>query len=240
MYRFHTPRPGAGWLLSLFLLAFTGALLGAAPAACGAEAPVHHDFSTKQIEAMKTARAVIHTRFGAVTLRFFPERAPNHVNNFLELARKDFYNGTTFHRVIPGFMIQGGDPLTKSSDRSVHGTGGPGYRLKAEFSDAPHRRGTLSMARSAHPDSAGSQFFICVADAPHLDGQYTVFGEVTDGMDVVDEIAAQPRDRRDNPKERVEMRVELQSAPPLPDANASGDSPDPAADTDNETSDDDS
>lgn len=225
----------------LFLATLAGAVLFIAPAAIGADAPVHADFAAEQIEAMKAARAVLHTRFGEITLRFFPERAPNHVHNFLELARKDFYNGTTFHRVIPGFMIQGGDPLTQSADRSVHGTGGPGYRLKAEFSDAPHRRGTLSMARSAHPDSAGSQFFICVADAPHLDGQYTVFGEVTDGMDVVDEIAAQPRDRRDNPKERVEMRVELQNAPPVPNADASDDSPDPAADTESsETSDDDS
>jgi peptidyl-prolyl cis-trans isomerase B (cyclophilin B) len=241
MRRTRFTRQVAGSLLLLALAILTGTFLLPAPAAHCADKPVHEDFSAEKIEAMKAARAVLHTRFGEISLRFFPELAPNHVKNFLELARKGLYDGTTFHRVIPGFMIQGGDPLTQSADRSVHGTGGPGHRLQAEFSDAPHRRGTLSMARSAHPDSAGSQFFICVADAPHLDGQYTVFGEVTDGMDVVDEIAAQPRDRRDNPKERVEMRVELRNAPSLPDASDSDDSPDPAADTESsETSDDDS
>jgi peptidyl-prolyl cis-trans isomerase B (cyclophilin B) len=202
-----------------------------APAAPAADAAVHESFSPAQVAAMETSRAVIHTRFGDIRLRFFPESAPNHVNNFLELAREGFYNGTTFHRVIPGFMIQGGDPLTREMDRSRHGAGGPDYRLKAEFSDRPHRRGTVSMARSAHPDSAGSQFFICVADAPHLDGQYTVFGEVTAGMDAVDKIAAEPRDRRDNPKERVEMKVAVEAAETAPDAPAS----DPAAEPDPET-----
>nr|NIR15785.1 peptidylprolyl isomerase [Desulfobacterales bacterium] len=124
-------------------------------------------------------------------------------------ASSGFYDGTTFHRVVPGFVIQGGDPHSKSEDRSKHGTGGPGYTLEAEFSNLAHKRGTLSMARAAHPDSAGSQFFICVADAAFLDGQYTVFGEVTEGMDVVDEIVAQPRDSRDNPNERVEMKVKI-------------------------------
>jgi peptidyl-prolyl cis-trans isomerase B (cyclophilin B) len=106
-------------------------------------------------------------------------------------------------------MVQGGDPNSKDSDKTKHGTGGPGYRIKAEFNKKSHKRGTLSMARSADPDSAGSQFFICVADAPFLDGQYTVFGEVEKGMEVADKIVSQPRDPRDNPLERVEMTVDV-------------------------------
>ena len=160
---------------------------------------------------MSEQRAIIHTSFGDITLKFFPEVAPNHVNNFLELAKKGFYNGTTFHRIVPKFVIQGGDPNSKDSDRSKHGTGGPGYAVKAEFSNTPHKRGTLSMARSAHPDSAGSQFFICVAAAPFLDGKYTAFGEVASGMEVVDKIASQPRDGNDNPKDRIEMTVDIVS-----------------------------
>lgn len=149
----------------------------------------------------------IETKFGSIELKFFPEVAPNHVKNFIELAKKGFYNGTTFHRVIPGFMIQGGDPNTIDADKSKHGMGGPGYQIKAEFNTKPHKRGTLSMARSANPDSAGSQFFICVADTPSLDNQYTVFGEVVSGIEVVDKIVSQPRDRRDNPNDRIEMKV---------------------------------
>ena len=166
-------------------------------------------FNKQEIERMKQTTAVLETKFGEITLKFFPEVAPKHVNSFIELASSGFYDGTTFHRVVPGFVIQGGDPNTKSEDRSQHGTGGPGYTLEAEFSNLPHKRGTLSMARAAHPDSAGSQFFICVADAAFLDGQYTVFGEVSEGMDVVDEIVAQPRDSSDNPNERVEMKVKI-------------------------------
>ncbi len=166
-------------------------------------------FNKQEIERMKLTTAVLETKFGEITLKFFPEVAPKHVNSFIELASSGFYDGTTFHRVVPGFVIQGGDPNTKSEDRSQHGTGGPGYTLEAEFSDIPHKRGTLSMARSANPDSAGSQFFICVAEAAFLDGQYTVFGEVTKGMKVADEIVAQPRDGSDNPNERVEMKVKI-------------------------------
>ena len=158
---------------------------------------------------MSKQQAVIHTKLGDITLRFFPEVAPNHVNSFIELSQKGFYNGTTFHRVVPNFVIQGGDPNSKNPDRSKHGMGGPGYNLKAEFSNKPHKRGTLSMARAAHPDSAGSQFFICVGDTPALDGKYTVFGEVIKGMDVVDKIVSQPRDARDNPNDRIEMTVEI-------------------------------
>lgn len=169
----------------------------------------HKTFSQGEIKMMQETGAVIHTKFGDMTLKFFPDAAPNHVNNFIDLSKKGFYNGTTFHRVIPGFMIQGGDPNSKEEDRSKHGMGGPGYQLKAEFSDKPHKRGILSMARSANPDSAGSQFFICVADAPHLNRQYTVFGEVVKGLEVVDKIVSQERDRRDNPLERIEIEVKL-------------------------------
>lgn len=158
---------------------------------------------------MPEPRAVIHTKFGEITLKFFPDVAPNHAKNFIELARKGFYNGTTFHRVVPKFVIQGGDPNTKDPDRSKHGTGGPGYNVKAEFNKKPHKRGTLSMARSSHPDSAGSQFFICVADAPFLDGNYTAFGEVVAGMEVADKIVSQPRDKNDNPNDRIEMTVDI-------------------------------
>jgi peptidyl-prolyl cis-trans isomerase B (cyclophilin B) len=166
-------------------------------------------FTEEEIKKMAGTKAVLETKFGNIELRFFPDVAPNHVNNFIELAKKGFYDGTTFHRVIPGFMIQGGDPNSKNSDKSTHGMGGPGYQLKAEFNSKPHKRGTLSMARSASPDSAGSQFFICVADAPSLDKQYTVFGEVVSGMDVADKIVSQHRDRRDNPNERIEIKVRI-------------------------------
>lgn len=163
---------------------------------------------------MKETKAVIHTKLGDINLAFYPDLAPNHVESFMTLAKKGFFDGTIFHRVVPGFVIQGGDPNTKDPDRSKHGMGGPGYQVKAEFNDKPHIRGTLSMARSAHPDSAGSQFFICVAEASFLDGKYTVFGEVTSGMDVVDKIVAQPRDPRDNPNERIEMKVEIAEPKP--------------------------
>jgi len=166
-------------------------------------------FTEEEIRKMAETKAVVETKFGNIELRFFPDVAPNHVNNFIELAKKGFYDGTTFHRVIPGFMVQGGDPNSKNPDKSTHGMGGPGYQLKAEFNSKPHKRGTLSMARSASPDSAGSQFFICVADAPFLDKQYTAFGEVVSGMDVADKIVSQPRDRRDNPNERIEIKVRI-------------------------------
>ena len=145
--------------------------------------------------------------WGEIVLRFFPDVAPNHVKNFLDLAGKKFYDGTTFHRVIPGFMIQGGDPNSKNPDRASHGMGGPGHRVKAEFNSRPHKRGVVSMARANDPDSAGSQFFICVADSNFLDWQYTAFGEVVSGMDVADKVVSVKRDGRDNPLERVEITV---------------------------------
>jgi peptidyl-prolyl cis-trans isomerase B (cyclophilin B) len=146
---------------------------------------------------------------GDIVLKFFHDVAPGHVKNFTDLARKGFYNGTTFHRVIPGFMIQGGDPNSKSANRSSHGMGGPGYTIKAEFNSKPHKRGVLSMARANDPNSAGSQFFICVADANFLDWQYTAFGEVVSGMDVADKVVNMKRDGNDNPLERIEMTVTI-------------------------------
>jgi len=150
--------------------------------------------------------AVIETTLGNIELEFLEDKAPGHTKNFKDLANKGYYDGTTFHRVIPGFMIQGGDSNSKSEDRSMHGTGGPGYSIKAEFNDTPHDRGILSMARSQDPDSAGSQFFIVVKDSHFLDNQYTAFGKVVTGMDVVDKIVNVPRDPKDNPDERVEMK----------------------------------
>ena len=150
--------------------------------------------------------AVIETTLGNIELEFLEDVAPGHTKNFKDLANKGFYDGTIFHRVIPGFMIQGGDPNSKSEDRSSHGTGGPGYTIKAEFNDTPHDRGVLSMARSQDPNSAGSQFFIVVKDAHFLDGKYTAFGRVISGMDVADKIVDSPRDARDNPNDRIEMK----------------------------------
>jgi peptidyl-prolyl cis-trans isomerase B (cyclophilin B) len=134
-------------------------------------------------EGAKASKAVIKTKFGDMEIVFFPEKAPKHVENFIALAKSGFYNGTIFHRVIPGFMIQGGDPNTKDPNKpEAYGQGGPSQRLKAEFNDIPHRRGILSMARTSDPNSAGSQFFIVVKDSNFLDGQYTAFGEVVKGM----------------------------------------------------------
>lgn len=150
--------------------------------------------------------AVIETDFGVIKFEFFEKDAPNHTANFKKLAQSKFYDGTTFHRVIPGFMIQGGDPNSKDDNRANDGTGGPGYTIKAEFNSRPHLRGTVSMARARHPDSAGSQFFICVTTCSFLNGQYTVFGQVIEGMDAVDKIVNQPRDARDNPLKKVVMK----------------------------------
>jgi peptidyl-prolyl cis-trans isomerase B (cyclophilin B) len=171
--------------------------------------PMQKKFTAEEIKKMSETTAIIETNLGNIELKFFPEVAPNHVKNFVDLAKKGFYDGTIFHRVIPGFMIQGGDPNSKNPDKSRHGMGGPGDTVKAEFNDKPHKRGTLSMARAQDPDSAGSQFFICVADAAFLNKQYTVFGEVVSGMQVADKIVNQPRDKRDNPNERIEMKVKI-------------------------------
>ena len=167
--------------------------------------------------------AVISTKFGDMVVEFFPDVAPKHVENFQILAEEGYYNGTTFHRVIPGFMIQGGDPNSKDLDRMNDGTGGragkffgigrendpESWTVPAEFNDTPHQRGTLSMARSQNIDSGSSQFFICHDNAPFLDGQYTVFGQLISGIEVVDQIVNSERDPRDNPLDRVEMTVSL-------------------------------
>jgi peptidyl-prolyl cis-trans isomerase B (cyclophilin B) len=133
--------------------------------------------------------AVIKTSEGEMVAEFWPEVAPNTVENFKKLARSGFYDGTAFHRIVKGFMIQGGDPLTKDpAKESRYGTGDPGYKIKAEFNDRSHERGVLSMARSSNPDSAGSQFFICLANVSRLDHQYTTFGKIIKGDDVLGKI----------------------------------------------------
>jgi peptidyl-prolyl cis-trans isomerase B (cyclophilin B) len=145
-------------------------------------------------EPTPAPKATMETDHGTIELEFWPDVAPKTVENFLKLARDGFYNGLIFHRVIPGFMIQGGCPQGT-------GTGGPGYQIKAEFSARKHKRGVISMARSSHPDSAGSQFFLMHDDSPHLDGKYTAFGQITKGIEVVDKIAALPCGSNDRPKQ---------------------------------------
>ena len=149
--------------------------------------------------------AIIKTSFGNIKFSLLSDIAPETVRNFSQLAKSGFYNGTLFHRIIPGFMIQGGDPNTKNSDKSIWGQGGPGYNLKAEFNSRSHLRGIVSMARSTDPDSAGSQFFIVTSDSTFLDRQYTVFGEVVDGMEVADKIVNLPKDGNDCPEREVKM-----------------------------------
>lgn len=173
------------------------------------EQPKEQTKGDNEMEKLKNTRVVIETKYGNIELKFYPEVAPNHVKNFIKLAKEGFYNGTIFHRVIPNFMIQGGDPNTKGTNKNTYGAGGPGYTVKAEFSNINHKRGILSMARAADPNSAGSQFFIVVKNSPYLDNQYTVFGAVVEGMDVVDKIVNLPRDARDLPNERVEIKVKL-------------------------------
>ena len=155
--------------------------------------------------------AVIETKFGEIEIEFLRDKAPGHVKNFLDLAKKGFYDGTTFHRVIPGFMIQGGCPNTKdaSKGKGAHGTGGPGYNVNAEFNDTSHKRGIVSMARAGEPDTAGSQFFIVVEDSFFLDRKYTVFGEVTKGLGIADKIVSLPRNEHDLPNDRIEMTVTI-------------------------------
>lgn len=151
--------------------------------------------------------AILKTAYGRIAVMFFPDKAPNMVKRFKEAAKKGIYNGTTFHRVIPGFMIQGGDPNSADDDRSNDGTGGWGPMLKAEFNDVAHVPGILSTARTSDPNSAQSQFFIMHGVSPHLDGKYTVFGKVIEGMKVVDIIVNLPKDRADNPNPDNVARV---------------------------------
>jgi peptidyl-prolyl cis-trans isomerase B (cyclophilin B) len=155
--------------------------------------------------------AVLSTSYGDMTVAFWPDVAPKTVENFKKLAREGFYDGTAFHRIIKGFMIQGGCPNTKSGETGMPGTGGPGYKIKAEFNAKSHVRGVISMARSAHPDSAGSQFFICHGDAKFLDRQYTAFGQLTDGYEVLEQIAGVPTKsggggEQSTPIDRIELK----------------------------------
>ena len=166
----------------------------AAPAAeepsdetAGEEEEMSPEFHVSEVEVDGTETAVIETSKGVIKFEFFAEDAPNTVASFIELAEDGFYDGLKFHRVEPGFVVQGGDPLSKTDDPMV-GTGGPGYNLKAEFNDNPHVDGSVAMARSQNPDSAGSQFYITMGAQPFLDGNYTVFGQVIEGLDVVYEI----------------------------------------------------
>jgi peptidyl-prolyl cis-trans isomerase B (cyclophilin B) len=184
-------------LLALVMLGGWGATAAAADKAPAVQSSVD-----------KGPKVIIKTKLGEIEIKLLPDKAPKHVENFLKLAKSGFYNGTIFHRVIPGFMIQGGDPNTKDLNKKEwYGMGGPGHSVKAEFNDMPHKRGIVSMARSNDPDSAGSQFFIVVEDSPFLDGKYTAFGQVVKGLGVADKIVNQPRDARDNPLERIEMTV---------------------------------
>ena len=156
-------------------------------------------------------QAVIKTAYGEMTLAFWPDVAPKTVENFKKLAREGFYDGTAFHRIIKGFMIQGGCPNTKEGAHGMPGTGDPGYKVKAEFNAKSHVRGVISMARAASPDSAGCQFFICHGDAKFLDKQYTAFGELVGGDDVLERIATVPTKsggggEKSTPIDRVEVK----------------------------------
>jgi len=168
---------------------------------------------------------------GEMVVELLPGKAPQTVENFKKLVREGFYDGTTFHRVVPGFMIQGGDPNSKDRDPRNDGRGGPGYTIPGEFSDLRHTRGVLSMARRGTPDSGGSQFFVIVDDSPHLDGQYASFGRVISGIEVADQVVAVPRDKfgrhgpRDRPLEDVRMTIRLEPA-----AAPEGDDAEPQAD----------
>jgi peptidyl-prolyl cis-trans isomerase B (cyclophilin B) len=167
--------------------------------------------------------AVISTNFGDMVVEFYPDIAPMHVESFIALANEEYFNGTTFHRVIPGFMIQGGDPNSRNENRATHGTGGRAgkffglgneedpstWLIPQEFSDTPHVKGILSMARTNDPNSASSQFFVCHDNANFLDNNYTVFGKVIDGLNIIDEIANVAKDQNDNPLERVEMSIRI-------------------------------
>ncbi len=197
-----------------FALSMGFALAGAFASAAEAAAPQkktsagkkEKKVSSKPRDYAKTL-AVLKTSQGDVTIRFFLDKAPGHVKNFVDLAAAGFYDGTLFHRVIPDFMIQGGDPLTKDPGKNgLYGTGGntdkagKPLNIRAEFNDVSHRRGVLSMARASDPDSASSQFFVVVKDSPFLDRQYTVFGEVVKGMEVVDRIVTESNSDTSDPR----------------------------------------
>ena len=161
----------------------------------------------KEAQAVKKpAKAILVTSLGTIEFTFLTDKAPNTCANFIKLAQTNFYDGVTFHRVIPNFMIQSGCPNSKKGAKGIPGTGGPGYNIKAEFNDTKHVPGIVSMARSTDPDSAGSQFFICVNTCPHLDGKYTAFGKVTKGYDVVEKISKVETGAMDKPIEDVVIK----------------------------------
>lgn len=171
----------------------------------------------------ETEVAVISTNYGDMVVEFYPDVAPMHVESFVALANEQYFDGTTFHRVIPDFVIQGGDPNSKLENRSLHGTGGRAgkffgigdendqntWLIPAEFNDIPHTKGILSMARTNDPNSASSQFFVCHGDPSFLDNNYTVFGKVIQGLEVIDSIANVEKDMNDNPLEKIEMTVKM-------------------------------
>ena len=200
---------------TLRLTTLLGMLIGLS-VGCGQSASVNDKPSDKKEETKKETTpvnpntpevAVISTSAGDMVIEFWPDVAPNTVSNFVKLAKSGFYDGTCFHRVIKGFMIQGGDPLTKDENKkAMWGTGDPGYKIKAEFNAKSHVRGVISMARSQNPDSAGSQFFICHGDPKFLDGQYTAFGKLIKGDDVLEKIATTATGQRDVPAARQEIK----------------------------------
>lgn len=200
--------PGVSCLVLMAGLLVQGTALGQAGAAASLTPTNQPAGGASAKGAAESEVAVIETSEGTMVLEFWPDVAPRTVENFKKLARQGFYDGTCFHRVIKGFMIQGGDPLTKDeSQKARWGTGGPGYTIKAEFNSRKHERGVVSMARRSDPDSAGSQFFICHGDAPHLDGRYTAFGRLIKGEDVLDRIANTPTDAQDRPLNRVTVKT---------------------------------
>ncbi|HLP17573.1 MAG TPA: peptidylprolyl isomerase [Bacteroidota bacterium] len=183
------------------------ALLSTCIIGCSSTQGVSSSSKGKSEVEQKNETVILETSLGNITILLDGKHAPLHTANFVKLAKQGFYDGTTFHRVIPGFMIQGGDPNSRDEDRSTHGIGGPNYKIDAEIG-LKHGRGVIAAARQGDQvnpkrQSSGSQFYITVVPTPHLDGQYSVFGKVTDGMDVVDAIAAVKRDARDNPIEPV-------------------------------------
>jgi peptidyl-prolyl cis-trans isomerase B (cyclophilin B) len=202
--------------MKLFRLSSLLGMLIGLSAGCGQSADVKEQPAGKKEETKKETTpvnpntpevAVISTSAGDMVIEFWPDVAPNTVSNFIKLAKSGFYDGTCFHRVIKGFMIQGGDPLTKDeAKKGSWGTGDPGYKIKAEFNKNSHVRGVISMARSQSPDSAGSQFFICHGDPKFLDGQYTAFGKLIKGDDVLEKIATTPTLPRDVPATRQNVK----------------------------------
>jgi peptidyl-prolyl cis-trans isomerase B (cyclophilin B) len=185
------------------LFALAAALLCGLAVSAEDKAPTKTDKKDTPVSNTTNEVAVIKTVAGEMVIEFWPDVAPKTVENFKTLAKKGFYDGTAFHRIIKGFMVQGGDPLTKDeTQQNRWGTGDPGYKIKAEFNERSHKRGVISMARSQDPDSAGSQFFICHGDPSFLDRQYTAFGKLIKGDDVLEKLATCETGRQDRPVKR--------------------------------------